>query len=87
MQKETIDNALSALQEAITYIVDDKIKKTNCDKTFFAIVVSIQTNGLYNVKLNNRNYTVPLISWRQPAIGDVVLFIAPCGNFTQAFIQ
>lgn len=86
MQKETIKKAISNLEYAINYVVDERIKKESFDKTYFAIVTAIN-DGKYEVLLNNKKYIVPLISWRQPQVKDVVLFIAPCGNFNKAFIQ
>lgn len=89
MKMQEIKEGTDEIIEAINLLIERKVRSLEYDRTYKAIVIeNIDNKGKqFRVEVNGVFHIVPLISWRLPKQGDVVLFIVPRGNLNQAFIQ
>ena len=79
--KEGLDSILQAINNLIT----PQLVSLKYDKTFRGKITSIIDNGLYEVQVNGRSYTLPYAGTLQ--VGDIVKVKSPLNNFSDIYIE
>lgn len=73
--------------KAIRTIVQEEIAKAGFDKTRAGLIVGVNIDGTYSVKVDERVYpNIPNISHAKYSVGMPVKVTYPCGNISQMYI-
>ena len=79
--KEGLDSILQAINNLIT----PQLVSLKYDKTFRGKITNVIDNGLYEVQVSGRSYTLPYAGTLQ--VGDIVKVKSPLNNFSDIYIE
>lgn len=79
--KEGLDSILQAINNLIT----PQLISLKYDKTFRGKITNVIDNGLYEVQVSGRSYTLPYAGTLQ--VGDIVKVKSPLNNFSDIYIE
>ena len=79
--KEGLDSIL----QAINNLISPQLVNLRYDKTFRGKITNVIDNGLYEVQINGKTYTLPYAGTLQ--VNDVVKVKSPLNNFSDIYIE
>lgn len=79
--KEGLDSIL----QAINNLISPQLVNLRYDKTFRGKITNVIDNGLYEVQINGKTYTLPYAGTLQ--VNDIVKVKSPLNNFSDIYIE